>query len=95
MIVINTWISEISTSDSNKHMDIRDIDPVIAINTWISTVFSLAAVASCFEPRRKMTLSMLSNHEARRTMTFSMLSNHEARRTITLSMLSNHEDEEQ
>jgi hypothetical protein len=33
VIVINTWISEISTSDSNKHMDIRDIAPVIVIHT--------------------------------------------------------------
>jgi hypothetical protein len=60
-------------------MDIRDIDPVIAINTWISTVFSLGAVARCFEPGRTITFSMLSNYEARRTITFSMLSNHEAR----------------
>jgi hypothetical protein len=35
-------------------MDIRDIDLVIVINTWISTVFSLAAAASCFEPGRTM-----------------------------------------
>ena len=38
MIVINTCISEISTSDSNTHMDIRDIDLVIVIKTWISEV---------------------------------------------------------
>ena len=38
VIVINTWISEISTSDSNKHRDIRDIDLVIVINTWISDI---------------------------------------------------------
>jgi hypothetical protein len=60
-------------------MDIRYFDPVIVINTWISTVFSLAAAASCFEPGRTMTFSMISNHEARRTITFSMLFNHEAR----------------
>jgi hypothetical protein len=38
VIVIHTWISEISTSDSNKHMDIRDIDLVIVINKWISEI---------------------------------------------------------
>ena len=38
VIVINTWISAISTSDSNKHMDIRDIDRVIVINIYISEI---------------------------------------------------------
>ena len=32
--------AEISTSESNKHLDIRYIDPVIVINTWISEILT-------------------------------------------------------